>query len=736
MKTLYNIILCFTLFGICQSMQADELSSLRQKAAESKSLKDYSAVCEYLYSQESDAEMLSAYADSIMNLHDADSRLDCLIEFYQWKGEAAFQMGKQAEGFTLKRCAYQYAEELGDLSYLASVASDIGYYYNIAAKYDSARYYFDQALTVCSEDMGCAVAVRAMLSNYASSYLMEGKTDSALVWTLKAKERSLADGDTAMLVENYNQLGTLFRRKKDLKKSIENFEKALHYCTVQNNYSTSAYIYGNLATVYCDWERIPEAISFSQKAVELAEKLGYPQMVANCYINLGAIQCKLDQQRADGIRMLEKAVPILMKLGNGRRLCEAYNHLVNAYRHQGDLTNAFSYLQKLDALSAEMKTDVELYRYYDAKASLLKAQHNFKEALPYYRKIIDMQSRGYADSRDYDHYISLAECLHESHADGEAYQTLLRGLSLRDSAYQREKMMQLSDFSIKYETQEKEVEILRLQQHRLEQQSIMVRNYVMIGIVVILMAVALLVLLYIRQRQKMSISLMKQQAGERERKFLLLQKDTEQRLTHKYIDGLEYERKRIATELHDDVCNSLLALEMRVQHELQQEEPANLMESLKQLSGIRQRLRSLSHELVPPVFQYATIDEMLSDYLSHIPDLLHLSVKYESTPGVSWNRIKKEVCFEYYRIVQEAMGNIIKHSKATQAEVKLEYQEGKLMLVIADNGVGYDKENKAPGIGLSTMNKRAKAIGASFDIDSYPGLGTKIKVVVKLESDL
>ena len=92
----------------------------------------------------------------------------------------------------------------------------------------------------------------------------------------------------------------------------------------------------------------------------------------------------------------------------------------------------------------------------------------------------------------------------------------------------------------------------------------MLRHRIIVGSVISLLGILLLGSLYARQRQRARIAVLANAANEKEREFLELQKETEQRLTRKYIDGLESERERMATELHDDVCNSLLALEMNI----------------------------------------------------------------------------------------------------------------------------------------------------------------------------
>ena len=195
---------------------------------------------------------------------------------------------------------------------------------------DSARYYFHKGLVAGEGLPGAEEACRTILTNYASSFLFEGQTDSALVYTIRASERSAADKDTAMLIENLNQLGTIYRRKKNLEDCIANFEEALHLCELCGNYNTVAFIYGNIATAYCDWDRPEDAISFSEKALKYALKTDNKRRIGTCYVNLGAILVRMEKMRTEGIDTLLKAIPFLEQVNDRRQLCNAYNYLVDA----------------------------------------------------------------------------------------------------------------------------------------------------------------------------------------------------------------------------------------------------------------------------------------------------------------------------------------------------------------------------------------------------------------------
>ena len=199
-----------------------------------------------------------------------------------------------------------------------------------------------------------------------------------------------------------------------------------------------------------------------------------------------------------------------------------------------------------------------------------------------------MLRSGYKDARDYEHYKRLAECYLAVNNSSQAYEYLTQAYALRDSAFHTEQTEQLSEYSVKYQTKEKELEIVTLRQEQLEQETYMLRHRIIVGSVISLLGILLLGSLYARQRQRARIAVLANAANEKEREFLELQKETEQRLTRKYIDGLESERERMATELHDDVCNSLLALEMNIRT-ISGEESSDLSEQLGLLSNTRER---------------------------------------------------------------------------------------------------------------------------------------------------
>lgn len=730
------LLLFFALINGKTIYAENNLDSLRQKASQSQTALSYIAVCEHLYDTEENADLLILYADSIRLCALKQNTPNYLADSYAWKSEGYFMKGDFEQGFMLKRKAIQLYEKLpkepDTTECLVSSYSDMGYYFNVSAGYDSARYYFQKGMQLSNNASDLSAHYRTMLTNYASSFLYEGKTDSALVYTIRAQKRSEQDKDTAMLIENLNQIGAIYRKQKKLDDCIDTFTKAIQLCEAQKNYRTAAFIYGNIAALCSEWKRPKEAIIFSKKALQYAQDIDNPSMIGICYSNLGTILCKEKKHRQEGLTILEeKAIPMLKKSGNIRLLCQTYQCLAVTNQQIGKTESALQYIQNLDQIASALQTDSERYRYYQAKATVLQANNHYREASNYFHKMTEMLGKGYKDPTDYTLYQQMAICSANLKDYSTAYHSLEKAYQLRDSAFQKENTEQISDFSVKYQTQEKELQIMEMKQKQLQQEAMILHTRIVVAIAILCLLTILFIVLYKRQRQKRFIAEIARSAEEKERQYLTLQKETELRLTRKYIDGLETERERLATELHDDVCNSLMALEMQIRTQYN-EQKLPVPTTIETLAKIRNRVRTVSHELMPPVFQYTTLDEMLEDFISHLDLPGNTKVGYQSTPDTDWNSIPPEIGFEFYRTAQEAINNAIKYASAHSISVELKFENNQLSLTIGDNGKGFDIKKKTKGIGLRTIAQRIQSIKGTFELTSHMGTGTKIVAKISL----
>jgi len=211
-------------------------------------------------------------------------------------------------------------------------------------------------------------------------------------------------------------------------------------------------------------------------------------------------------------------------------------------------------------------------------------------------------------------------------------------------------------------------------------------------------------------------------------------------LSSKLMDAHENERKRIAHELHDSIGASLTAVKFGLERELgrAQSGDANLDQAL-----INQLVNTVEITIKDVKRIYGNLRPLVLDDLGVVPAVRSLIRQFsEVRPQVAFSqdflieedRIPDPLKIVIYRVCQEALNNISKHSKATEVELSLARKANTIALFIRDNGRGFDLKNvtleeNRTGLGLESMKDRVELSGGSFTIISNKAKGTTIKAV-------
>jgi signal transduction histidine kinase len=240
------------------------------------------------------------------------------------------------------------------------------------------------------------------------------------------------------------------------------------------------------------------------------------------------------------------------------------------------------------------------------------------------------------------------------------------------------------------------------------------------------------VVLFILLTARMT-SLASQAAAEAAR-----QQERERALT-KVLEAAEHERLRLAADLHDGPVQELTALNYgleRVDLRLQSQGPEAALELLGQqkdhLAGVTRSLRNLLSELRPPAIDEHGLARALKLHGDAIAKEHHLSVSVDTQVD---HRLAPELETIIYRIVQEALNNVIKHAQADHVWIQLVGDEDSVKLTVHDDGVGFLPAQAAQLVkeghfGLAGMRERVEAGGGQLEVDSRPGGGTTIHVAL------
>jgi len=207
-------------------------------------------------------------------------------------------------------------------------------------------------------------------------------------------------------------------------------------------------------------------------------------------------------------------------------------------------------------------------------------------------------------------------------------------------------------------------------------------------------------------------------------------------LSRKLINTQEAERKRIASELHDSIGQSISAVKFSLENALRglgekasQSDGTYLQNAIVKLRDTMDEVRRISMDLRPSMLDdlglIATINWFCRDFHSLIPDV-KISKKIEAAE----KEIPAELKIVIFRIIQEALNNTVKHAHASQASICLKKADDTLELLIEDDGQGFVMEPESGGhrFGLDSMRERASLSGGRFTIESTQGTGTALRV--------
>jgi len=206
-------------------------------------------------------------------------------------------------------------------------------------------------------------------------------------------------------------------------------------------------------------------------------------------------------------------------------------------------------------------------------------------------------------------------------------------------------------------------------------------------------------------------------------------------LNEQMIKAQEAERMRISGDLHDGVLQQITSLTLRLAKVRNQVQPnseatATVIALQQQLIQIGTDIRHISHELHPALLQESGLPAALSSYCEEFSNVRGLPVKCRADESL--NELSPGAALCLYRIAQEALGNAAKYSKATKVEIRLTRSDGRVFLSVSDDGVGCDPSQigKSGGLGVINMRERVLQLNGSFEFDSEPGRGTRVKVTV------
>jgi len=511
------------------------------------------------------------------------------------------------------------------------------------------------------------------------SWYFKGTYDSAAVNYYKALDILNKSNEPLKKAGVLNELGKLYRKTRDLDRSLQMYDEAFAIYKTLEDESNMATILNESGVVFEYRGDYDEAIKRYNASLEIREKLNDDVGKGYSYNFLGGVYT-LQKKFTEAEKYLLKSLEIREQLKDSFSIALSHGDLGFMYKEQGQFVKATEQYNLSNAIASSMHFADLLLSNYKELSVIAEKKGDFALALVYYKK-----------------------------------QSILK-----DSIYTGEKLKQIEQLNAKYQAEKKE------QQLQLQQAEITRKNYLLWGLAG---GGALLILsafsFYRKRRLQHKMNL--QEAVMRQQDLA----------TRAVIHAEENERKRIAADLHDGVGQMMSAAKMNLsafENELAFNNEAQKLSFEKLMSLVDEscrEIRSVSHQMMPNALLKSGLASAVKEFLDKIDNRI-IKINLH-TEGLQ-ERMDDNTETVLYRVIQECVNNVIKHSGANNLDISLIRDRDGISATIEDNGRGFDTNDKqkSEGIGLKNISSRIAFLKGTVDFDSSPGKGTLVAIHIPI----
>lgn len=564
----------------------------------------------------------------------------------------------------------------------------------------------DSALTLLDSVLnlnGIDDTVHAMaVGEKANNMLILGRMADALPLCRQAISEGERIGSDEVLINQYSTCGIVYRRLGLADSAMWAYQHGIEVSKRVGLKDYVANLYNNIAVMFVETDRLKEGISYAEEATRWAtEAKDTVELFSALATKASAL---LKQNDYKGAR--HTIVPHfddILGTGSTPLALKTASPMLQSCVKLGLIDEADSYLRKLQPVMQKVEPASNgSLGILEIEAALMHAQHNYMGELALWNRIETLckTNQGVPQQRI---MWSKAECMRLTGNTNEALRYMSKAYNIADSTKNSDVNRQLSEFSVRYNTQQKELQIVKLNQEKATERARLMTVVLVLAVTSMLLAFGIILILYKRR---------------------IANQRYELNLRRKYIEGLESERARLARELHDGVCNDLLGLQILMT-------TSDKEQTIPILKDIMIGVRQISHDLMPPRFAHADIAKVAADYVTHYP-LANCKINFQATDTDRWQHIDQAKAFEIYRIVQELMGNIAKHANAHIINVSMTYEKwGQIVLEVENDGAQPQLKDSTNGIGLYTTTDRVLGMNGEIKRSQTNGM---YKVEIKLNS--
>lgn len=544
--------------------------------------------------------------------------------------------------------------------------------------------------------------------------------EESIQYARKGIADAISLNDTINLAILYHQLGVSYYFNGAYDSATNYYYRAIELLEKKKASQKLAPIYNDLAKFYRKTNSLKRAHEFYGRAMEIYKSLKDQGGIATIYNEEGVVY-EMENKFDAAVKNYRASLELRKKQNDSLGISYSLSFLAEVYTQQKKFSDAEK--NNLDALHIReaLKDSFNISLSYSDIGDMYNAEGDYEKAEQSY-----MLSNNYAVAIHFadlisNNYKQLSDVTSRQGKYKQAYEYVQQHESFKDSIYRLESSKQMEELSSKYETAKKE-ELIQQQQFQITK-----RNYWIVAIIGLTLMGSLLGYSYYRryrlkQQSKLQAEIMNQQ----------------EIATKAVIEAEENERKRIAGDLHDGVGQLMSAARMNlsaIESALpfsSEEQKTNFKKVVALIDESCTEVRSVSHNMMPNALLKSGLVSGVREFVDKIDS--HVLKVNLHTEGLS-ERLDSNIETVLYRVIQECVNNVIKHSGANQLDISLMKDADGISATVEDNGKGFNiaEKIKFEGIGLKNISSRINYLKGSVEWDSAPGKGTVVAIHVPVK---
>jgi signal transduction histidine kinase len=575
--------------------------------------------------------------------------------------------------------ALQLARELSYKKGIAQACNDIAIIFIDKANYRRATKLLNESLEI-REQLNDLPGIASIYNKLGIIDQKQGRLKEALEHQISALKIYQKLGQDKWIGYSLNNIAIILQNLGNLEKSLDYHQKALEYRIKLKDVAGEASSYGNMANIFIRMKDTISAINYYEKAIELARKTKEEELISANISNISNIYMG-QKNYSKALKLYSESLEIRERLGDSKGISSTLARMGMVY------TETRQYKEAAQALNRSLKLAKSISVIEEELSALL----------------------GLAKLKAFTNQLDSSFVLMKMY------------IATKDSVYDARIKQQILDVQSQYETDklEQDLELVKKEKENTEIKLTQRKTELWLLIFVMISITGAAIFLFYRHQARQKAIANAERITEQETRMNAI------------FQAQEEERRRIAKELHDGVGQTISAIKMNYQNLSQKSLENNLAPDFlkieRMLDNAGKEVRSISHQMIPKELEQFGL-------IPAVEGMLHLnlekaSINYQFEHSGFEDRIGTHIELVLFRVLQELVSNVLKHSKANELNVQLVKVKSHVVMNVSDNGIGFNiGQNEKSGIGLLNIASRIDGIKGHLHYESAPGSGTTVTI--------